>query len=189
MSEINQAIRQLLRSTALGIADRDQVPPGVLHVISARDLLLGALMQEFNSAMVNGLSADEPLPVARGETEPPANPSAEILIGSDLLPSPVEITPEKSIQLGEIVAQAHSKSGLSADEWNAMPSSDREVLLDAYIDELKAAESPALGIPTSEAAVPDVAVDAEANGGEASTDDAGQVTEEASSSRRKRGSA
>lgn len=196
MSDINETTRLMLRSTALAIAERDQVPPGILHVISARDLLLGALMQEYNSLMVGGLAVD----VAPAPSEP-----VEILVGSDLLPAQVEIASGHSVALGDIVSQAHAKSGLAADEWNALASTDREALLSATIDELKAAVEPEVPVPATEAAAPDVT---EGGGAEAATTEAAaenqsepisaavaEVTEtetapeDVSTSRRKRGGA
>ncbi|MDO1582424.1 hypothetical protein [Rhizobium oryzicola] len=103
MDDVSETIRQLLRSTALGIAERDQVPPGILHILSARDLLLGSLLQEFNALMNTGLQANAPVesdatpadetsPLPADATAAPTDPAAEA-------PAPVaEATASETIE-------------------------------------------------------------------------------------------
>ena len=67
-------------------------------------------------------------------------PPLAILHGSDTLAAHIEITDGKTVQLGTIVAAAHAASGLSEEAWNALPADERDALLNAEIDRLKAAE-------------------------------------------------
>ena len=62
----------------------------------------------------------------------------DILVGSDLLPSDVEIAEGQTVQLGDVVARAHAASGLTAEAWNALPGDEREALLAAEVDKMKA---------------------------------------------------
>ena len=67
-------------------------------------------------------------------------PPLAILHGSDKLPAHIEIAEGKTVQLGTVVAEAHTASGLSEEAWNALPADERDALLNAEIDRLKAAE-------------------------------------------------
>ncbi|TRL35499.1 hypothetical protein [Rhizobium straminoryzae] len=62
----------------------------------------------------------------------------EVLLGSSILPALIEVAPERTVPLGEIVALAHKVSGLSVEDWNSQPDADREAALAATIDGLKA---------------------------------------------------
>jgi outer membrane biosynthesis protein TonB len=62
----------------------------------------------------------------------------ETLLGSSILPALVVITDTVTLQLGAIVVAAHKSSGLSPDDWNALPEPEREAKLQATIDEMKA---------------------------------------------------
>ena len=75
----------------------------------------------------------------QANTEP--DQSADTLIGTNILPALIEIAPGKEIQLGEVVTKAHAKSNLSLEDWNALPEADRDALLTAMVDELKAEAS------------------------------------------------
>lgn len=74
----------------------------------------------------------------------------DTLNGSNTLPAKIEFGPDKSVQLGEIVAKAHQASGLSVDAWNALPEAERDALLNKTIDELR---------PIAEAAAVDQTLD------------------------------
>lgn len=84
-------------------------------------------------------------------TETPATPGAAptsggeqqeqpALYGSDTLPSEVAVG-ETKVQLGEIVAAAHTASGKTVEQWNALLPIDRDALLQAEIDKRIAALS------------------------------------------------
>lgn len=68
--------------------------------------------------------------------------SVDTLLGSSILPALIEIG-DAQVQLGEIVAAAHQKSGLSLEDWNALEDAARELLLDAEIKRRLAALEPA----------------------------------------------
>jgi predicted flap endonuclease-1-like 5' DNA nuclease len=58
----------------------------------------------------------------------------ETLLGSSVLPSVVQFDDEHSATLGEIVVRAHTESGLTLADWNALPVADREARLQAVVD-------------------------------------------------------
>lgn len=64
----------------------------------------------------------------------------QTLNGSNTLPALIEITSALSVQLGAIVMSAFEASGLTADAWNALTETERDGLLNAAIDAMKAAE-------------------------------------------------
>lgn len=60
------------------------------------------------------------------------------LIGSESLPSLVDLAEGKAAQLGDIVAGAHADSGLSAEEWNSLEQAERDELIQAHLESLRA---------------------------------------------------
>lgn len=64
--------------------------------------------------------------------------SKKALNGSNVLPAVVALLAGVEVQLGAIVARAHSASGLSVDDWNALTDADREAKLDAALQEMRA---------------------------------------------------
>lgn len=75
--------------------------------------------------------------------QPTAKPAAapadnETLNGSNTLPALVEVSANKSVQLGDIVAAAHQQSGLSVEAWNALAEDERDNLLNKVVADLKA---------------------------------------------------
>lgn len=78
--------------------------------------------------------------------KPKAGRPVEALLGSDILPASIELTPTLSVQLGDVVGHAFEVSGLSVDEFNAQHPSHREEQLQAAIAEMRqAAEQAAEG--------------------------------------------
>lgn len=72
------------------------------------------------------------------ETGEPGRTS--VLVGSDHFPALVEIVPgEEPRQLGSIVAETHARTGISADQWNALPGAIRDALIGMYIGTLTGA--------------------------------------------------
>lgn len=55
--------------------------------------------------------------------------NGEVLIGSSVQPSTFTDIDGNSVQLGTVVAAAHTESGLTVADWNAAPESERERLL------------------------------------------------------------
>lgn len=74
------------------------------------------------------------------QTTPQKLAENETLNGSNTLPALIEITPTLSVQLGEVVLAAFQLSGLTAEAWNALPEAERDVVLNAAIETLKAGE-------------------------------------------------
>lgn len=64
---------------------------------------------------------------------------SEMLNGSNTLPALIEISADKSVQLGEVVMAAHHKSGLSIEAWNALSEEERDGMLNKVIADFKAA--------------------------------------------------
>jgi hypothetical protein len=60
------------------------------------------------------------------------------LYGSSVLPAMIAIAEGKEVQLGEVVAAAHTRSGLTAAKWNKLAEGKREALLTAEIELMKA---------------------------------------------------
>lgn len=72
---------------------------------------------------------------AADEPEPPV----EALLGTDKLPSMVDIAEGRHAQLGDIVRGAFQESGLSAADWNALDPTDRDDFILAHLDVMRAA--------------------------------------------------
>lgn len=97
------------------------------------------------------LSRDDIYREVKAEPEKPIEAHIETLLGSSVLPPMVEIGPDISVQLGEIVARAHTESGLSIADWNAMANDEREALLAATVDAMTAEHAPKQTEPEAEA--------------------------------------
>lgn len=89
--------------------------------------------------------ADKP---AKDQTPPPA----VALIGTDKLPAVVDITETQGAQLGDIVAGAQANSGLSAEEWNALEQEERDELIQAHLESVRASFAAAPPAATKPAA-------------------------------------
>lgn len=120
------------------------------------------------------LSRDDIYREVKAEPEKPIEAHIETLLGSSVLPSMVEIGPEISVQLGEVVARAHTESGLSIADWNAMADDAREALLAATVEAMKAENAPVQPEPEPEAVAEPEMPDAPGLG-----DDAGEAQPEA----------
>lgn len=95
-----------------------------------------------------------PAPDATADTE---DDGPELLKGSDTLPAVIDLGHGKTITVGEVVALAHARSGLDAEEWNLNDDEDRESLLQAQVDTLREAvarEAAQAEAPTAPAAAP-----------------------------------
>lgn len=102
---------------------------------------LPATVIEKPKASSSSRSTGRPKGQAAHQLDDQADASADTLIGTNILPALIEIAPGKKIQLGEVVTKAHAKSGLSLEDWNALPEADRDAPLTAMVDELKAEAS------------------------------------------------
>lgn len=68
---------------------------------------------------------------------PPLDPTKmEMLFGSSTQPSTWTLPNGEVLQLGTVVAKAHEKSGMSVEEWNAIPQDDREARIAEMVDEM-----------------------------------------------------
>lgn len=65
----------------------------------------------------------------------PTTATQTFLLGSDIHEATYEIGGEL-YQLGDVVALAHTKSGLSAEDWNALDPDDRHARIDMALDDL-----------------------------------------------------
>lgn len=79
------------------------------------------------------------LPAAPDATADMDDDGSEPLKGSDTLPAVIDLGHGKTITVGEVVALAHARSGLDAEEWNLNDDEDRESLLQAQVDTLREA--------------------------------------------------
>lgn len=87
---------------------------------------------------------------------PPGNDDrddqSEALLGSDTLPATFEIAEGKTVTLGDVVAAAQAKSGLDVEEWNLNDAEDRDNLIVAEVESMRAAEKAAADAAAAEAA-------------------------------------
>ena len=60
----------------------------------------------------------------------------ESLLGSSVQPATFTLEDGRIVQLGEAVAEAHLRSGLTAAEWNALPAEEIEALIAEVVEEL-----------------------------------------------------
>lgn len=61
------------------------------------------------------------------------------LNGSNALPSMISLGENRpDVSLGDVVARAHQDSGLSVEDWNALPEDERDAKLVAVIEALQA---------------------------------------------------
>ncbi len=96
---------------------------------------------------VGGTPAD----AGTGDAEPSSqpNPDDEYLLGSSVQPAEFNVDPALNegnpiVQLGTVVAIAHTRSGLSAKDWNALPEEDREAAIADVVADLPPPPAPAV---------------------------------------------
>lgn len=76
-----------------------------------------------------------------------------ILYGSSVLPAIIELHGGLTASLGDVVRESHAASGLSMDEWNALPEAEREARLAETVAGM-AAQAAAGEPPAGQAATP-----------------------------------
>jgi hypothetical protein len=59
---------------------------------------------------------------------------SETLLGSSVLESVIDLTGNKTVALGEVVARAHQRSGLSVAAWNELEPAEREAKLATEVE-------------------------------------------------------
>lgn len=109
----------------------------VTPVAAAASMSLGSVIPGGTLAS----PTDEAPLIASRQAEPEAD-SAQGLYGTDVLPGMIEIGGDL-VQLGTVVAAAHSVSGLSVDDWNGLVPQIRDQLLIEHIEVMRAAAKPA----------------------------------------------
>lgn len=77
--------------------------------------------------------------IAKAKPAKQAPKPAETLLGSDVHESSYEIN-GKTYSLGDVVAAAHTASGLSVKDWNELEADTRHDLIDEQLDKLQADE-------------------------------------------------
>lgn len=77
-----------------------------------------------------------------------------VLTGSSVLPAVITLAEGKEVQLGEVVAKACERAGLTAEEWNAQEAERIEELLAQEVELMKAEAVPANPPPTVEPTEP-----------------------------------
>lgn len=122
-------------TSAVVIDGKIQKPETIVHLPSR----VAVNLLERGKAM---LATAEDMAAAAAEPEAlVAEDAARELVGlygSSILPALIEID-GKEVQLGTVVAAAHEASGMTAEDWNAMPEADREKLLADQVEAMKAA--------------------------------------------------
>lgn len=113
------------------------------------------------------LGAKQTAPEGGEDDDDGGSGADDMLLGSSVLPSLIEIAAGTEVQLGAVVARAHKKSGLSVADWNVLPNDDREAKLVATVDTMRAeAAAPAVVDHTAHAkdALLEMAVDEKVEG-------------------------
>lgn len=117
----------------LGLPDGTILPPGEETPIANWDALK-------SNAVVQGWLRGKILTAEGGSTSTSTSsraPAIDILVGSNVLPSNIELAEGVSVQLGDVVRQAFEHSGLSIADWNALDGDDREAELAAMVRQLQ----------------------------------------------------
>lgn len=82
--------------------------------------------------------------VKGGEDLPPMKPTdtkpEESLFGSTVQPSTWTLKDGSTLQLGDVVAEAHKRSGLSIEDWNKLTQDDREGRIATVVSEMVPSE-------------------------------------------------
>lgn len=76
-------------------------------------------------------AADEKAEADRLAAEARAN---QTLLGSEVLESVIDLTGNKTVTLGEVVASAHARSGLTVQAWNELEPAEREAKLATEVE-------------------------------------------------------
>ncbi|HGK7302460.1 TPA: hypothetical protein ACJ509_000286 [Stenotrophomonas maltophilia] len=114
----------------LGLPDGTILPPGVQTPVDGWEQLK-------KNSVVQGWLKAEILTAEGGSTSTKAA-AKDVLVGSNVLPSNIELAEGVTVQLGEVVRRTHEASGLSVADWNALGDGDREARLAATVLELQA---------------------------------------------------
>lgn len=114
----------------LGLPDGTILPPGEQTPVANWEQLK-------KNSVVQGWLKAEILTAEGGSTSSTKAPTKDILVGSNVLPSNIELAEGVTVQLGEVVRQAFEHTGLTVADWNALEEGDREAELAAMVRELQ----------------------------------------------------
>lgn len=95
--------------------------------VDARDFLASGKWQ----------ATDPKAPTPEPEKEPKGPPAA--LLGAVNLPPVIDLGP-RQLPLGDVVAGAHTASGMTVEAWNGLGDVAREKAIVAHVENLKATE-------------------------------------------------
>lgn len=147
----------------LGLPDGTVLRPGVEETLANwEQLKKNTVVQGWIKAKILTLNGDE--------APPPAPPS---LLGSNLLPTSIELVDGVTVSLGDVVCHAHAASGLSIEAWNGLDDTLREAKLADAVEQLRSeaiAEAEAKARANADATV---AAGAASNGGAVGPDGGG----------------
>lgn len=142
------------------VADERAVHRLVVDIAEAyREYRPGELGATAAAAPVQTSPADEE---ANVQPEDAGDSKEEALLGSDDLPTSFEIADGVMASLGEVVAAAQARSKLDVEEWNLNDADDRDGLILAEVEHMRAAAA-------EKAAAEQVASDATSSPGTTST--------------------
>ena len=109
-----------------GVPDGEIYPKQFAKGDDVTGALADAAIEASCAPKPRGRKSNEP----KDQQPPPGNtppPSKEpSVVGSNILPDPVEIADGETVSLDDVVKQAFAASGLSAEDWNALDDHDRE---------------------------------------------------------------
>jgi hypothetical protein len=128
--------------TWVGLGDIKPVPASAWVIMSKHpDVWKLADVQATAAPGLANAKAAAPAPTPTPTPAPvpapaPTAPISDVLYGSSTLPSMIEIG-DQQVQLGTVVAAAHTASGLSVADWNALPAEDRDVRLAVQVEAMR----------------------------------------------------
>lgn len=93
------------------------------------DKLTGVVAAQLGAAL-----AKWAVPGGRWDAAPA--PAPECLLGSSVQPATFTLDDGEVVPLGDVVAEAHKRTGLSVEEWNAQPADVIEQLIADVVAEL-----------------------------------------------------
>lgn len=137
-----RALKTAIREGRVYAPPRDEYKDP--EVETAREAADKATAEAEQAAMAKKLEEKRRLKPGRGQARPPEDVA---LLGSSIQPANIHVG-EGEVQLGEFVAAAHLRTGMSVNDWNELPETDRERLI---AQEIQNAQVVAAGTnPTAE---------------------------------------
>lgn len=112
----------------LGLPDGTVLQPGVEETLANwEQLKKNTVVQGWVKAKILTLGGDSSA----------SAPLAPSLLGSNLLPTNIELVDGVTVSLGDLVRQAHTASGLSIEAWNDLDGTLREAKLADAVEQLR----------------------------------------------------